>query len=193
MATVRGLSPTDLRDPTGAGGRPPLSEEFVAQVAGAQRPLYAYIRSLTGPWADPDDVLQEVNLVLCRKAHEYDGRGRFLTWACRVAYFQVLAYLKRRQRDKHLYLDEALLADLAGPLAAQVEQLDPRLEALRHCLGQLAPRHRRMVTARYARGGSVQAVAEREGRPAGSVRVTLHRIRLLLLACIERTLAKGSA
>jgi RNA polymerase sigma-70 factor, ECF subfamily len=186
-----GPSKADRTDGPEAGG--PLSEQFVTWVAGAQRPLYAYIRSLVGPWAEPEDVLQEVNLVLCRKAHEFDGRGRFLTWACRVAYFQVLAYLKRRQRDKHLYLDEALLADLAGPLAAQVEQLDPRLEALRHCLGQLAPRHRRMVTARYARGGSVQAVAEREGRPAGSVRVTLHRIRLLLLACIERTVAKGSA
>ena len=30
---------------------------------------------------------------------------------------------------------------------------------------------------------------ENGGRPAGSVRVTLHRIRLLLLACINRTLA----
>jgi RNA polymerase sigma-70 factor (ECF subfamily) len=169
-----------------------LSAEFVGMVAAAQRPLYAYIRSLLGPWAEPDDILQEVNLVLCRQAHEFDGRGRFLTWACRIAYFQVLAYLKRRHRDKHLYFDEAVLTDLAGPLAEQAEQLDERLEALRHCLGQLSPRHRRMITTRYARGGSVQAAAEEAGRPAASVRVTLHRVRQLLLACIERTLAKGS-
>ena len=45
-----------------------------------------------------------------------------------------------------------------------------------------------MITARYAPGGSVQKVAADEGRPAGSVRVTLHRIRLLLLGCVERTL-----
>ena len=171
------------------GGRPGLSEEFVTQVAGSQRPLYAYIRSLIGPWGEPEDILQEVNLVLCRKAPEYDGRGRFLTWACRIAYFQVLAHLKQRQRDKHLYIDEGLLGDLAGPLADDVERLDGRLEALRHCLTKLPPRSRRLITARYARGGSVQKVAAEAGRPAGSVRVTLHRIRLLLLACINRTLA----
>jgi RNA polymerase sigma-70 factor (ECF subfamily) len=151
--------------------------------------LYAYIRTLVGQAADVDDVLQEVNLVLCRKAGEYDGQGRFLTWACRIAYFQVLAHLKHRQRERCFYLDEALLADLAGPLAIQVEQLDGRLEALRHCLGRLRAEQRQMITARYAHEGSVEKVARQAGRPAGSVRVTLHRIRLLLLKCIERALA----
>jgi RNA polymerase sigma-70 factor (ECF subfamily) len=186
-------SQADSRDRPDDAARAALSAEFVAQVANAQRPLYAYIRSLVGPWADAEDVLQEVNLVLCRKAHEFDGQGRFLTWACRVAYLQVLAHLKQKQRDKHLYLDEGLLSDIAGPLADQVDRLDDRLDALRHCLGQLPPRHRRMITDRYARGGTVQKVADEAGRPVGSVRVTLHRIRQLLLACIERTLAaRGS-
>jgi RNA polymerase sigma-70 factor, ECF subfamily len=189
VGVVRESSPANQPE-TAPGGRPPLSEEFVTQVAGAQRPLYAYIRSLVGPWASPEDILQEVNLVLCRKAGEYDGHGRFLTWACRVAYLQVLAHLKRRQRDRCVYVDEALLADLAGPLADRVERLDDRLEALRGCVARLAPAHRRMITARYAGGGSVQKVAEAEGRPAGSVRVTLHRIRLILLECVERFLAQ---
>jgi RNA polymerase sigma-70 factor, ECF subfamily len=186
---MRGTGTTNQPDSTATdGGRTPLSEEFVARVAEAQRQLYAYIRSLVGPWADPEDILQEVNLVLCRKAGEYDGEGRFLTWACRVAYLQVLAHLKQRQREKCRYVDEALLADLAGPLADRVEQLDDRLEALRNCVSRLSDAHRRMITARYASGGSVQKVAEAEGRPAGSVRVSLHRIRMLLLGCVERTL-----
>jgi len=182
-------SQADSRDRPDDTDRGALSAEFVTQVANAQRPLYAYIRSLVGPWAETEDILQEVNLVLCRKANEFNGQGRFLTWACRVAYLQVLAHLKQRQRDKHLYLDEALLSDLAGPLADQVERIDDRVEALRHCLAQLSPRHRRLITDRYARGGTVQKAADEAGRPAGSVRVTLHRIRQLLLACIERTLA----
>jgi RNA polymerase sigma-70 factor (ECF subfamily) len=166
-----------------------LSEQFVTWIAGAQRPLYAYIRTLIGPWGDAEDILQEVNLVLCRKAGEYDGRGQFLTWACRVAYLQVLAHLKRRQRDRHLYFDEGVLADLAQPLASQVERLDSRQEALHHCLARLSPEHRQLIRARYAAGGSVQKIAQEVGRPVGSVRVTLHRIRTLLLQCMERTLA----
>jgi RNA polymerase sigma-70 factor (ECF subfamily) len=189
---VNAVRETSLIHPEDAADGSPLSEEFVTRIAGAQRPLYAYIRSLVGPWADPEDILQEVNLVLCRKAGEYDGQGQFLTWACRVAYFQVLARLKQRQRDRCRFVDEGLLTDLAGPLAERVEELDDRTEALRHCLGQLSPAHRRMITARYARGGSVQAVAAAENRPAGSVRVTLHRVRLLLLRCIERTLTESA-
>jgi RNA polymerase sigma-70 factor (ECF subfamily) len=191
VGVVRETHPTSLQKPSDADNRPPLCEEFVTQVAGAQRPLYAYIRSLVGPWADPDDILQEVNLVLCRKADEYDGQGRFLTWACRVAYFQVLARMKQRQREKCRFVDEELLADLAGPLAERVERYDDRLEALQNCLGKLPPTHRRMITARYASGGSVQAVARAEGRSAGSVRVTLHRIRLLLLRCIQISLTRN--
>jgi RNA polymerase sigma-70 factor (ECF subfamily) len=166
----------------------------VARVAEAQRPLYAYIRSLVGAWADPEDILQEVNLVLCRKAGEYDGEVRFLTWACGIAYFQVLAHLKQRRREKGRFVDEALLADLAGSLDDRLEHLDDRLEALRDCVTRLSEAQRRMINARYANGGSVQKVAEAEGRPAGSVRVTLHRIRMLLLGCVERTLEwKGQA
>src|SRR5262245_5332367 len=131
---------TDQEDAPGAG----LSEQFVTWVAEAQRPLHAYIRTLVGPWAEADDIVQEVNLVLCRKSHEFDGRGRFLTWACRIAYFQVLAHLKEHQRDRNVYFDEAVLEDLAGPLAEQVEQLDSRMDALRHCLDRLPPEHRRM-------------------------------------------------
>jgi RNA polymerase sigma-70 factor (ECF subfamily) len=183
---ARGARETDAGDV----GRSGLSEQFVAWITGAQRPLYAYIRTLVGPGADASDILQAVNLVLCRKASEFDGRGQFLTWACRVAYLQVLAHLKARRRDRHAYFDEAVLEDLAGPLSAQVEQLDARVEALRHCLAGLSSTHRQMITARYAPGGSVEQV----GRPAGSVRVTLHRIRLLLLECIRRTLdAEGRA
>src|SRR5262249_34593919 len=87
MSTEPGPSPADPDGGPDDPGRGSLSEAFVTRVAGAQRPLYAYIRSLLGPWGDAEDILQEVNVVLCRKAHEYDGRGQFLTWACRVAYF----------------------------------------------------------------------------------------------------------
>jgi RNA polymerase sigma-70 factor (ECF subfamily) len=184
-----GDSPDTPKD--SSHGPPP--DQFVMWITAAQRPLYAYIRTLIGPCAEVDDVLQEVNLVLWRKAAEYDGRGQFLTWACHIAYLQVLAQLKRRQRDKHVYFDEAVLADLAEPLARHVESLEDRVEALRRCLQQLSPQHRRMITARYTAGGSVQKLALELGRSAGSVRVALHRIRALLLACMQRQLSTGAS
>ena len=54
------------------------TKELVTQIAASQRALYVYIRSLIGQGSQVDDVLQEVNLVLWRKGHEFDGSGRFL-------------------------------------------------------------------------------------------------------------------
>lgn len=184
--------PAEIEQPANRSAFPP--EEFVAWIAGSQRSLYAYIFSLVGSRAEVDDILQEVNLVLWRKAHEYDRAAPFLAWAFRVAYFEVLAYLKRRRRDRHTYFDESVLADLAEGLVHKAERMDARWEALGHCLGKLPPEQRRMITARYAPEGSVQTVARELGRLAGSVRVSLHRIRAVLLECMKRTLAaEGSA
>jgi RNA polymerase sigma-70 factor (ECF subfamily) len=167
------------------------NEQMVAHIASAQRPLTAYIRTLVAPWGSVEDVLQEVNLVLWRKAAEFDGRGTFLTWACRIAYLQVLAYRKRCARARAVPLDDAILDDLAGPLADEV-QSDERLEALQNCLQQLPALARQLLAARYQDGGSVQSAAQLVGRTPESVRVSLHRLRQQLLACIQRRLAGGS-
>jgi len=164
----------------------------MARIAASQRPLYAYIRSLVTPWGSVEDVLQEVNLVLWRKAGEFDGRGDFLTWACRIAYLQVLAHRKKVQRDRFVPLDESILADLSEPLADRVRETDSRLDALRLCLDSLSSDARMLISARYREGGSAQAVAKEVDRPPGSVRVTLHRIRKILLACIQKRLAEGT-
>jgi RNA polymerase sigma-70 factor (ECF subfamily) len=104
---------------------------------------------------------------------------------------QVLAYCKKQRRDRHAHFDEEALADVAAVVAAKVERLDARLEALHRCLAKLAPQQRRMILRRYDVGGSVQAIADELDRPAGSVRVTLHRIRHALIECIDQTLATG--
>jgi RNA polymerase sigma-70 factor, ECF subfamily len=171
----------------------PLSrtEDLVRLIAASQKPLFAYIRTLLGPTNEVDDVLQEVNLVLWRRGHEFDRRCQFLTWACHIAYLQVLAQCKRRQREKHVYFDESVLADVAERIAQKVEDAVARLEVLRGCLAKLPESQRRIIVRRYEDGGSVQDVASELDRPVGSVRVTLRRIRKLLSDCIARTLAEG--
>jgi RNA polymerase sigma-70 factor, ECF subfamily len=172
---------------------PPLNrgEELVTQITASQKALFAYISTLLGSTGEVDDVLQEVNLVLWRRGHEFDGRGQFLTWACHVAYLQVLAHCKRLRREKHAYFDQGVLADLSGCVAEQVERIDAELEALRACLGKLPPWQRGLILRRYEAGGSVQKLASELDRPANSVSVTLHRIRRLLSDCIARNLAEG--
>lgn len=166
-------------------------EVAVMRITAVQRPLYAYIRSMIVSPDDVEDILQEVNLVLWRKLGQFDGRGPFLTWACHIAFLQVRAYCKKRKRHRQMVFGDSVLFDIARSMAEKVEQIDARLEALSGCLKKLGPSQRQMILRRYERGATVQAIAAEVGRPAESVRVTLHRIRQALIDCMGRTLAGG--
>jgi RNA polymerase sigma-70 factor (ECF subfamily) len=186
------VAASDKMNNASGGGPMSSSEELVTRIAAAQRPLFAYIRTLVGPKEDVADILQEVNLVIWRRGHEFeDGQGQFLAWACHIAYLQVLAHCQKRRREKHVFFDEHVLTDLAGLVSREVERIDARLDALHGCLAKLTPAQRRMILSRYEDGGSVQKVALELDRPVGSVRVTLHRVRQLLADCVGRTLAPG--
>ena len=165
-------------------------DEHLARITACQRPLFAYIRTLIGPGSDVDDILQEVNLILWRKREEFDGRGRFLAWACHIAYLQVLAFCKKRRREQSAHFDEDVLDNIADCLAEEVEQLDARVEALRACLAKLPPAQRRVILRRYEGDGSVLRMAGELGRPVGSLKVSLYRIRQLLAGCIARALGE---
>jgi len=167
-------------------------EELVSLIAACQKALFAYVRTLVGPNAEVDDILQEVNLVLWRKGQEFDGRTRFLAWACHIAYLQALAHRQKRHRDRIVFLAEDTLATIAEYAGNEVDRIDARLEALGRCLSKLSPGQRRMILMRYEEGGSAQKVADELGRPVGSIRVTLHRARVLLAECIGRALARES-
>ncbi len=75
-------------------------DEFTSQLVAVQRRLYAYILTILPNLADADDVLQDTNSVLLRKRKEYAAGTEFGAWACRVAYFEVLALRKKRQRER---------------------------------------------------------------------------------------------
>lgn len=164
------------------------SYQFAELVLGSQRRLYAYILTLV---PDPDsacDVLQQTNVVLWRDSKRFTPGTNFLSWAFRVAYFQVLDHREKRQRDR-LRFDKALLDELAADVRPTSEEIDLRLEALRKCLSELPQGQRGLVQRRYSEGATVAAMAKEEGQTAGSLAVYLHRIRRGLLDCIQRRLA----
>ena len=162
------------------------NEELMTLISASQKALFVYVRSLVGPGSDLDDILQDVNLILWRKGEEFDGSGQFLTWACHIAYIQVLAHWKKQRREKRVFFDEKILSDLEECIAGKVKRIDARLDALHECLSKLPPAQRQVVLRRYEGNGSIQQVAGELGRPVGSVKVAVHRIRQLLADCIAR-------
>jgi RNA polymerase sigma-70 factor, ECF subfamily len=165
--------------------RPP-DEQFVRHLTEHQSRLYAYILALLG---DPDavsDVLQDTNVALWRKAAEFTEGSCFGAWASRVAYFEVLAYRKRRSHDRHVF-DDAVLEQVSDQACRQTESMDPDLTTLHRCIDKLPPPDRELIQGRYASGGSVRRLAELRGKSPGAISQALYRIRNELADCMEQT------
>lgn len=140
--------------------------------------------------SDVDDLLQEINVVLWEKCDEFQPGSDFWAWASQIARFKVLNQVRKYGRER-LVFDDAVLQQLAAMAEQKLQDLDRRRDALDHCLKQLPPAQRQLIDLRYASGQTVESIAESIGRPAGSIRQTLYRIRAALEACVQTQLTPG--
>lgn len=164
------------------------TEQFVRLLTEHQRALHVHILGLVLNPTDTDEVLQETNLVLWRKAHDFQPGTNFAAWAFRVAHFEVLAFRKRKGRER-LSFEPELLETLAEESAARASGFDARRRALAACLSKLSDRDRDLLVRRYATGNSAAAIADQVGRSVQATYQALHRIRRALSQCMRRTLA----
>jgi RNA polymerase sigma-70 factor (ECF subfamily) len=175
-----------------AAGEHDKGRAFLRLFVQNQRRLYAYILTLVLHRADADDVFQEVSLILWDKFDTAQPPNDFAAWACRIAYFKVLDYRKKHQRDR-LQFNQELLDRLADSAFAQggALQLEARNEALAGCISKLGAADRDLLARRFTEGASVQAIAAEAGRSAEAVYKALAKIRKALFDCVTRTLARG--
>jgi len=163
-------------------------ERFAQLLATCQRRVFLYLLGLLHNPADAEEALQETNLVLWRKFDEYQPGTNFDRWACRIGYFEAMKFREKRARAEQLFSNDfvELLAEEADK---SLEAIEARHDALQRCLAKLNERDRELVLQRYREKATTQSVAEALGRSLQGTRRALHRIRMALMACIERTLA----
>lgn len=157
---------------------------FVERLTAAQSALYGFIHAALAHGADASDVLQETNRVLWKKAETYDASRPFLPWAFRIAHFEILAFRKKKSRDR-LVFDEELLGILVEEYSTQVAE-GSDWSALASCLDKLSDPHRKLIESRYAHGDSVARIALLQGKPANAISALLYRIRSTLAECLEK-------
>lgn len=162
--------------------------EFVTLWSAHSRQVYSYIYSLIPDCNDADDIFQETTITLLEKFAEFDPASSFSAWACRVAYYKSLSFLK--SRPKFEFLDDKLLDALEPLMRQSAFESDGRFDALGHCMSLLPPDDRKMVQLRYIQELSVKEVAERMGRDRSGIYKSLSRIHDVLLNCIRQKLAE---
>jgi RNA polymerase sigma-70 factor (ECF subfamily) len=166
---------------------PGMSPDFARQITESQGRLYAYIRSLVGSSSTAWDILQETNIVLWKKQNEFRPGSSFEAWSYTVARFQVLAFLRDRNREPLSVLTPELLDAFGADAETEASRFHERLAALRHCRGRLAAKSRRLIDLHYDQGLPLAEVAARIGSNANAVKQALFRVRKSLLDCIRST------
>jgi len=163
--------------------------EFVQEFTRNQRRLYLFILSQVGRPTDAEEVLQNTNLVVWRKAALFTPGTSFFAWSSRIATYEVLKLRERRGRDKLRFSPE-FIEVIAHDASEAGEEWEERRKALSDCLGKLRPRDRELIERRYAPGENGKSAAEDLGRPVNAVYQSLGRIRRTLLECVNRHLAQ---
>ncbi len=167
---------------------PEHDAEIVALLTEHQAALRLYVASLLPGDPEAADVAQQANSTIWKKRADFEPGTHFKAWVFAVARYEVLNYRKSKARASRLVFSDEMEDLIATELPEQSDDLEERHDALRACLAKLKPAQRELIRHRYFRGTSLQDYADEIGRSVGGLKVTLHRIRTALAACIEQKL-----
>ncbi len=162
-------------------------QSYVAQLLSHQDDLRAFIHSLLPNSPVADDVLQNTNLVLWKKRNHFKQNTNFHAWAFKIARIQVQHQYDRAKRETRLVFSESLLEHIASSTKTNAPR-ERNLTILEGCMEKLSEKQRQIVNARYTPNKSLEQYAENTGATAGSLRISLYRIRAILRQCVENTL-----
>ena len=158
-------------------------EEFIRHLTINQKSLFAYIYTLMGDHSQANDVLQEANIVMWRKKDDFDGKN-FNAWAVSICKFQVMAFFRDKKRDR-LMLDDRVLDLVSTTAERECKQFNQIEKQLHECMQKLPEHSRELIDLRYFKKHKINDIAEMIGKKVSAVKVSIHRIRKSLSACID--------
>lgn len=149
-----------------------------------QRSLLAYVLSMVPNQQDAHDLLQDVFLIVSKKAHTWAEGTNFFAWACAIVRYEALHYA-RAGKKRVVPLDGDIL-ELLHSEETHPSNLDTHIDRLTECLRRLSPRSRELIMLRYHASQLPEAIATQLHRSVNSIRVALTRIKQTLRECIEQ-------
>ena len=156
-------------------------EAFAVLIGPRLDRAYGLAWHLLGHAADAEDACQEALLAAWSAWPRLRDPARFDAWFDRILVNTCIEHLRRRARRPQVTLsDDPAIAE-RDTLAGSIER-----DLIGRALGRLSPDHRAAVVLRFWADLSTDAIAERLGVPAGTVRSRLHYALGALHAELER-------
>jgi RNA polymerase sigma-70 factor (ECF subfamily) len=132
--------------------------------------LYSVILKMTRNEALAQDLLQETFISIWKKSAQYDPeKGRFYTWAYRIARHKVLNYLRSEKNliqrdDLSVYVNKT-----------EEEDLTAETEGLKGAILKLAPHHQKALEMVYFKGFTHQEAHKAMEVPLGTFKSYVHQ------------------
>jgi RNA polymerase sigma-70 factor (ECF subfamily) len=165
------------------------THEFHDLIRPHERSVYIMVLSLLHNEADAEDAAQETFLKAFRNLARFRGDAKFSTWLISIALNEARSRLRSKKNVKIDSLDEApdgqghvspaLLRDWREIPSEALERKEVQ-QLLQHAVTDLPLIYREVFMLRDIEEMSVNESAEALGITAASVKVRLHRARLML-------------
>lgn len=165
------------------------THEFHDLIRPYERSVYGMALSLLRNEADAEDAAQETFLKAFRNLTNFRGDSKFGTWLISIALNEARSRLRSRKNVKLESLDEseegqgtvtpALLRDWREIPSEALERKEIR-QLLQQALADLPPTYREVYLLRDVEELSINESAEALGISIASVKVRLHRARLMM-------------
>ncbi len=162
-------------------------QKFLREFTTHEPAVRAFVRRLVPSRTDADDILQEVSIVLWEKFDNFREGEDFKAWACGIARFKVLAWLRDKGRDR-LVLNTDVVELIAEESLQDESYLQKQRDALRVCFEKMTSTDRELLARAYQSDVHIQETAAGSGRSVGGFYQWLYRTRQMLLNCIHRTI-----
>jgi RNA polymerase sigma-70 factor (ECF subfamily) len=170
------------------------SRAFEPIVRMFERPLRAWLATVSPPGVDVDEIAQRAFITIYGKLPEFKKGTNFSAWLYTVARYQLRTETTRLRRiaDYHTrYAPDLLLQELERREAVSPELITEKLEYLKSCLSKLEDHVKRFVVWRYEEEIPLEEMAKRSGRSVTAVKKQLWKLRQKLQDCIMSYMEGG--
>ena len=167
-------------------------DAFAPLVERYQRTLYYFVVGKVADDTEAKDIVQKTFVAAFQNLERFRSDESFFAWLKGIALNHCRNEWRRCQSQARLagrLLDEKRAELELAAFDARIEDDEPRLAALRHCLKQLSPPEQSAVELRFVQELPLATIGEQLGRGAEGARLFLFRIRQRLADCVRKRLS----
>lgn len=160
-------------------------ETLMRRFYSSQGQLRGYVFSATRDYHATEDILQEIAIVVAKKASVYDAERPALPWFMGIARNQIQRFYRTRGKES-VNVSFDLLEDCMPFFAAyENEKISDRQVALKKCVDRMPDKQRRIMQMRYVEELDCSQISKTIGRSVQGIYGLLKRMKTGLRKCVE--------